>query len=256
MDKIRISAVRYANTYPFIYGLMECGFDKKYDLSTDHPSDCASKLASGEADLGLIPVGAIPAIKEHYIVSNFCIGADGKVRTVQMMSNSSFDEIQRIYLDYRSRTSVKLVRILAEHHWKREFIWTDTHPGFDFERIKANEAVVLIGDQCFELEKNYQFEWDLAGEWKKFTGLPFVFACWVANKPLPQEFLIDFNEALSSGVNNIDSVTRKFGNSGSITGNELRKYLTENIDFILDEKKRTAMDLFLSLLKGHGRNSG
>jgi len=249
MDKIRISAVRYANTYPFIYGLMECGFDKKAELTTDHPADCAEKIITGKADIGLIPVGAIPFVKEHFIIGDYCIGADGKVRTVQMMGNSDFDNIEKVYLDFRSRTSVRLVKVLSERYWKRKFIWNETSTGFDFASIKDNEAVVLIGDQCFELENNYNYKWDLAEEWKKFTGLPFVFACWVSNKALPAAFLDDFNNALSLGVNNIDLVTKKFSNTGSITGETLNRYLKENIDFALNPDKRKAMDLFFKFLK-------
>jgi chorismate dehydratase len=249
MEKIRISAVRYANTYPFIYGLMECGFDKKADLRTDHPSDCAEKIITGKADLGLIPVGAIPKVKEPLILGDYCIGANGKVRTVQMMGNAGIDKIEKVYLDFRSRTSVRLVAVLAEKFWDRRFIWTETSSGFDFASIKENEAVVLIGDQCFELEHNYDYKWDLAEEWKKFTGLPYVFACWVANKALPDEFLNDFNYALSLGVNNIDLVTEKFSNTGSITGENLGRYLKENIDFVLNPDKRKAMDLFFKFLK-------
>src|SRR5512139_1475763 len=103
MDKIRISAVRYANTYPFIYGLTESGFDKKVILETDHPAECAAKLISYRADLGLIPVAAIPRLKESHIISNFCIGASDRARTVQLMSNSDLESIKTVYLDYRSR---------------------------------------------------------------------------------------------------------------------------------------------------------
>jgi len=181
MDKIRISAVRYANTYPFIYGLTEKGFDTKAVIETDHPSVCAEKLISGKADLGLVPVAAIPLIKEAYITGDYCIGADGKVRTVQMMSNSSPVDVKRIYLDYRSRTSVNLIRVIARNFWKREPEWINTSNGFDFRAVAKNEAVVLIGDQCFELENSYHNSVDLAEEWKNYTGLPFVFACWVAN---------------------------------------------------------------------------
>jgi len=249
MEKIRISAVRYANTYPFIYGLIESGFDKKADLETDHPSDCAEKIITGKADIGLIPVGAIPKVKEPFILGNYCIGANGKVRTVQMMANSGFDKINRVYLDFRSGTSVRLVKVLAEKYWDRKFFWEETSSGFNFASVKENEAVVLIGDQCFEFENNYAYKWDLAEEWKNFTGLPFVFACWVSNKPLPSAFLIDFNDAIALGVNNIDRVTEKFGNAGSITGENLGRYLKENIDFVLDSEKRKAMDLFFKFLK-------
>ena len=249
MEKIRISAVRYANTYPFIFGLTEHGFDKRAILGTDHPADCATKLINDKADLGLIPVAAIPYIKEPQIIGDYCIGADGKVRTVQIMSNTPFGDVEAVYLDYRSRTSSRLIKVIAENFWKREFKWVDTVSGFDFEMISKNEAVVLIGDQCFEFENLYLYKLDLAEEWKKFTGLPFVFACWVANKTLPEKFTEDFNKALSYGVRNIDLVVERFGDSGAIKGTDLRRYLTENIDFVLDNKKRRAMDLFLELEK-------
>jgi chorismate dehydratase len=249
MEKIRISAVRYANTYPFIFGLTEYGFNKKAVLETDHPADCALKLINGRSDLGLMPVAAIPLLKEARIIGDYCIGANGKVRTVQIMSNTPFEDVKTVYLDYRSRSSARLIKVIAASFWKREFKWVDTTSGFNFEMIGNEEAVVLIGDQCFEFEGKYLFKCDLSEEWKKYTGLPFVFACWVANKPLPDEFTEDFNNALSYGVNNIDLVVERFCKTGAIRGTDLRKYLTENIDFILDTNKRKAMDLFLDLQK-------
>ena len=135
MDKIRISAVKYANTYPFIYGLMESGFDKKVILETDHPADCAAKLISGKVDIGLIPVATLPLLKEYHIISDYCIGANGNVRTVMLLSNCPFDEIETIYLDYRSRSSVNLSKVLAKNFWKREFRWMNTSKGFDFRNI-------------------------------------------------------------------------------------------------------------------------
>lgn len=248
MDKIRISAVKYANTYPFIYGLIESRFDKKAILETDHPADCAIKLISGKADIGLIPVAALPLLKEYHIISDFCIGATGNVRTVLLLSNCPFDEIETIFLDYRSRSSVNLTKVLAKNSWKKEFKWVNTIVGFDFINIGFNEAVVLIGDQCFEFENKFRYKIDLASEWKKFSGLPFVFACWTANKKLDNEFLSDFNTALQLGVNNIDAVVEKFGKSGIIMGQVLKTYLTENIDFNFDEDKKKGLKLFLELM--------
>jgi chorismate dehydratase len=249
MSKIRISAVKYANTYPFIYGLQESGFDKKVILDTDHPADCAEKLIKGKVDIGLIPVATIPLVKNHHIISNYCIGANGDVRTVMLLSNCRFEEIETIFLDYRSRSSVALSKVLAKNFWKREFRWMKTSQGFDFKSIEKKEAVVLIGDQCFEYENSYRHNIDLAGEWKRFSGLPFVFASWTADKVLDEEFIYEFNEALMSGVNNIDKVVDKFGTTGSIKGNDLKKYLTENIDFDLNDEKKRAMNMFLDLMK-------
>lgn len=249
MDKIRISAVKYANTYPFIYGLNENGFDRKAIIETDHPADCAAKLIENRADLGLMPSGALPLLKKYHIVSDYCIGANGNVRTVMLLSNWPFREIKTIYLDYRSRSSVKLIKVLAANFWEKEYNWVDTSSEFDFSGIIKGEAMVMIGDQCFEYEKNFSNNIDLAGAWKHYTGLPFVFACWTANKALDPAFLSDFNKALLTGVQNIDAVVRKFGKTGKIRDEELKKYLTENIDYNLDNEKRKGLNLFLELME-------
>jgi chorismate dehydratase len=248
MDKIRISAVKYANTYPFIYGLKKSGFEKRVVLETDHPADCAAKLISGIVDIGLIPVAALPLLKEYHIISDYCIGANGNVRTVMMLSNCPFDEIRDIYLDYRSRSSINLIKVLAKNSWKKEFRWINTSKTFDFRNIGLHEATVLIGDQCFEYENSFKYKIDLAMEWKKFSGLPFVFACWTSNKQLESDFIQEFNAALSMGVNNIDGVVAKFGKSGAITGETLRTYLLENIDFNFNEEKKAGLELFLELM--------
>jgi chorismate dehydratase len=248
MDKIRISAVKYANTYPFIYGLRESGFEKKVILETDHPAECASKLITGKVDLGLIPVAALPLLKEHYIVGDYCIGANGNVRTVMMLSNCPFEDITSVYLDYRSRSSVNLTRVLAKNAWKKEFRWVNTSKAFDFLNIGMTEAVVLIGDQCFEYENRFRYKIDLAAAWKEFSGLPFVFACWTANIPLEEDFVAEFNTALKFGVNNIEAVVRSFGDSGVITGATLYQYLTENIDYFFNDEKKEGLKLFLELL--------
>ena len=248
MDKIRISAVKYANTYPFIWGLTESGFDKRAILETDHPADCADKLINGKADIGLVPVAAIPLIKNYNIISDYCIGANGKVRTVMLLSNCPFGRIEAINLDYRSKSSVNLAKVLAKNMWKREFRWITTSEKSDFENIGKNEAVVLIGDQCFEFENSFRYKLDLAEEWKKQTGLPFVFACWTANRDLDAEFIKDFNLALKSGVENIDKVAKAYGKKGSISEKELKDYLKNNIDYIFDSEKKKGMRLFLELL--------
>ena len=248
MDKIRISAVKYANTYPFIYGLKESGFDKKVILETDHPADCAAKLISGKVDIGLIPVAALPLLKEYYIISDYCIGSNGNVRTVMLLSNCPFKEIRSIYLDYRSCSSVNLAKVLARNSWRREFNWINTSEGFDFRNIGPYEAVVLIGDQCFEFERSFRYKLDLAMEWKEFSGLPFVFACWTANKPIENEFVKEFNKALQLGVNNIDAVVKKIGKAGTITGKILRTYLIDNIDYNFNHEKKTGLKLFLELM--------
>jgi chorismate dehydratase len=249
MEKIRISAVKYANTYPFIYGLTESGIKNRVILETDHPADCAAKLIGGKVDIGLIPVAVLPQLKEYHIISDYCIGANGNVRTVMLLSNCRFGEIETIHLDYRSRSSVTLAKVLAKNMWKNEYRWNNTSKGFDFINIGRTEAVVLIGDQCFEYENSFRHKIDLALEWKAFSGLPFVFACWTANKKLDKEFIDEFNMALGKGVKNIEAVVKKFSKAGNITDIVLKKYLTENIDYEFNEEKKKGLELFLELMK-------
>ena len=245
-EKIRVSAVSYLNTLPFIFGLKHSKIMQKIKLSLDTPAQCAKKLINNEADVGLVPVASIPEINNHRIISDFCIGADGTVKTVLLLSNNTLAEINTIYLDTESRTSVKLVKVLANKFWKKEFIWK---PLTEFqEDRKGQTGLVLIGDKTFTESPKYKFSIDLAEEWKKFTGLPFVFACWVANKEVPERFINDFNQAMKFGINNIDAVVQTFQN-GLISKPGLKDYLEHSISYNLDEAKKEAMELFLGYAK-------
>lgn len=248
-NKIRISAIRYANTYPLNYGLRESGIEEDAIIDIDHPAECARKLSTGEADIGLIPVAAIPAITGLTIISDYCISSNGPVRTVLLVSNSELNNIVSINLDYRSKTSVALARVLAARLWKKKFDWKETSPGFDFANIPDNEGLVIIGDQCFELETKYKFKTDLASEWKKLTGLPFVFACWVSNRQLPEEFIQKFNDALHFGISHIDNAIRKYGELSLMPAEILKSYLVHNIDYRLNQEKYKAMNIFFDYIK-------
>ncbi len=219
---------------------------QKIELSLDTPAQCANKLINNEADVGLVPVASISEINKQRIISDFCIGADGAVKTVLLLSNHPLAKINTIYLDAESRTSVKLVRVLATRFWKREFTWK---PITEFQGNRQKPAGhVLIGDKTFVEIQKHKISIDLAEEWKKFTGLPFVFACWVANKELPEEFIRDFNKSMKFGTKNIDAVVQTFQN-GLINKPELKDYLEHSISYNLDETKKEAMELFLGYAK-------
>jgi chorismate dehydratase len=217
------------------------------DLALDIPSDCAKKILNGEVDLGLVPVAILPQLKEYHIISDYCIGANGKVDSVALYSDVPLEEIEHIYLDYHSRTSVTLVQLLANEHWKIKPNWLNADSDF-IDKIKGKSAGVIIGDRTFNLPKTYQYKYDLAEEWKKYTGLPFVFACWVANKELPTGFISTFNEALKIGVNNIDAVVLEADQS-IISKAKLHTYLNENIDYRLDLDKQDALQKFIKYIK-------
>ena len=245
--KIKVSAVSYLNTLPFLNGINSSDAIDWMDLSLDIPSDCAKKLLSGEVDLGLVPVAILPQLKSYHIITDYCIGAEGVVDSVTLFSDVSLDEIESVYLDYQSRTSVNLVQLLAEKHWNITPEWIQASEGFE-NKIEGKKAGVIIGDRTFSLSKEYQFKYDLSEEWFKLTGMPFVFACWVSNKELPPLFIQKFNEALSYGVKNISEVITDY-NETNISKNQLEFYLTKNISYLFDDNKKKALDTFLRYIK-------
>lgn len=245
MNPIRITAVCYYNTLPFIYGIMHSEKLSGYALSLDVPSECARKLLSGEADIGLIPVGALPKFEGYHLVSDLCIGADKDVKSVLLLSASELSTIKTIYLDTDSLTSVNLVRILAERYWKINPEWKSL--ALLKGPLSAHEGKVLIGDKTFGLSKQFPYYYDLAGEWIKHTGLPFVFAVWISRKPLPASFLNEFKAALSWGVNHRENSTI-MAQQPHISEQELVSYLTQDISYPLDAQKQLGMELFLDLL--------
>ncbi len=244
---IKISAVSYLNTVPFIYGLENSGFLKpsEYSLSRDIPSNCAKKLENNEADIVLVPVAAIAEMKNINIISNYCIGANRNVLSVLLVSQKPLSELQNIYLDYQSRSSVNLVKVLSKNYWKKDFKWLKSTDGYE-NKIEETTGGVIIGDRALELSKNYKYKYDLATEWNNFTNLPFVFACWVSKSKINTDFINKFNKSLEWGISQINNIEPNYPN---LSVEFVRNYYKLNIDYNFDRKKYDGMNLFFKYLK-------
>jgi chorismate dehydratase len=247
-EKISVSIVNYTNTLPFKWALKRSALLNKIDLQEDIPSICAQKLKFGQVDLALVPVALLPELKNYKIVSQFCIGTKGKVDTVKLYSQVPFDEIQEVSLDYQSKSSNALVRVLFQFFWKKTVRYKEALPGFE-TTVHGTHAIVVIGDRTFSLNGQFRYEYDLAEEWQKLTGLPFVFACWVSTKTLDAAFVQQFDDCLAYGVENIASAIEEKADESPINKQNTLKYLTMRIDYNLDSTKKEAMFLFLELLK-------
>lgn len=245
MQKLKVTAVSYLNTKPLLYGLVKSGLSEELDLQLDIPSVCASKLASGEADFGLIPVAAIPELATPHIVSDYCIGTVGEVKTVCIFSEVPLEAVTEIYLDFHSRTSVELVKILLKDHWKCSPTLLPAKPGFE-DKITGNTAALIIGDRAMDKLGKHAFTYDLGEAWLAHTGLPFVFAAWVSNRPLPTAFIEKFNQAMRLGIDSIPQLMLILPQPHP--GFDLGKYFTENISYQMDSAKRKALRLFLQQL--------
>jgi chorismate dehydratase len=249
---VKISIVSYTNTLPFRWAMRHNDIPGGMRIEEDIPSVCAEKLLTGKVDLALVPVAILPRLDKFEVVTDYCIGADGVVDSVKLYSAVPLGEIEEVMLDYQSRTSVALARILISKHWKIAPRFAGAAPGFENE-IGGKRAGVVIGDRTFALNGRFAYEYDLAGVWKEFTGLPFVFAVWASREQLDPAFLYRLNSILSEGVNNIRRAVSEETLPAGLDRDVAEDYLTNRIDYRLDARKREGMELFLQYLKGEAK---
>lgn len=243
MEKIKVGIVNYLNTKPLIYGLQQSPVINDIELIGDYPANIARLLLEGKIDMGLVPVAVIPHLKEYYINTDWCIGCDGPVASVGLFSEVPVEQIETVLLDYQSRTSVALAKILLRDRWKIQPELVDTNKADFRAHIKGTTAGVVIGDRALEQRSKSLYVYDLGEAWKLMTGLPFVFAAWVSNKKLPADFITSFNEANQAGVNCIPSVVA----TTPYPTFDLHAYYTRYISYHLDAAKRKGLEKFLQL---------
>lgn len=242
--KIKVSAVSYLNTKPLLYGIERHEVMKDIDLRLEYPALIAQHLREDSVDIGLVPVAAIPSIPNARIVSDYGIAADGSVASVCIYSHVPIEDIKTIYLDYQSRTSVRLAQVLLKHYWKIQIPILQAPENY-IELIKGETAGVIIGDRALQQNHHFEYIYDLAEHWKLFTGLPFIFAAWVANKDLPEDFISRFNEANKNGLAHIDNVVKE----NPVDYYDLQVYYRKNIQYELNEANKKGLELFLEYLK-------
>jgi chorismate dehydratase len=193
--------------------------------------------------MGLVPVAILPYMKDFYINTDYCIGSNGPVASVCLFSEVPIQQVETVLLDYQSRTSVQLARVLLKEYWNvRPRI---VNAGKDFrDHIRGTTAGVVIGDRALEQRMVSPLVYDLGDAWKNLTGLPFVFAAWISNKPLDPGFIHEFNSANREGLEHIAEVVSE--NPYPVF--DLTAYFTRYLDYRLDEPKRKGLDKFLEYL--------
>lgn len=244
MEKLRVSAVSYANSIPFVYGLIHSDIIHDIYLSLDTPAVCAQKLLNGEAEIGEVPVAVLPELPNYHIISDYCIGGRHHVKTVMLVSQVPLNRLRVIYLDAESRTSVMLARILAHKFWHIQVEWKICDMNRVDDLVGEDRGAVLIGDKTFQIGNGFLYQYDLADEWRIYTGKSFVFACWAAIRSLGANMKQRFNQALDKGINHITDAIQ-YDNSGRKHHIDMQRYLTENISYKLDREKMDSLRLFL-----------
>ena len=247
MDKKwRIGAVSYLNTRPLLLGMEQSPFKERIDLRKSYPSQIAQDLLDDTIDIGLIPVAIMPLLKNPQIVSKYVIGTEGEVASVALFSQVPMDQIEKVYLDYQSRTSVQLAKLLLRKYWKKEVEFLIATEGY-INEISGTTAGVIIGDRALASLNRFEHVYDLGLTWKAHTGLPFVFAAWVANKPIPSEFIEAFDAANGYGLLHLEQVIALIPAAEQVY--DLHKYYTENISYELTHEKTKGLEKFLEIIK-------
>jgi chorismate dehydratase len=239
-SKIKVGAVSYLNTKPLLYGIEQGPIKEKIELTLAYPAQLAQQLNKGEIDLALMPIAALEEIKGAKIVGEFGIAAHGNVVSVALFSQVPLNEIKTVLLDYQSRTSVRLTELLFAEYWEKEVKFFPADADF-IDNIKGSTGGVIIGDRALEQLPNFKFNYDLSAAWKNHTGLPFVFAAWVSNKDLSQDFLEEFNAANEIGLSHLDEIA----DANHIPYYNLKTYYKENICYPLGEAEKKGLALFL-----------
>ena len=233
------------NTRPLLLGMEQSPFKERIDLMKAYPAQIAQALLDDTIDIGLVPVAIMPLLKHPQLVSKYVIGTEGEVASVALFSKVPMDQIEKVYLDYQSRTSVQLAKLLLGQYWKKEVEFLTATEGY-MDQISGSTAGVIIGDRALASLNRFEHIYDLGLAWKQYSGLPFVFAAWIANKPIPLEFMEAFDAANGYGLSNLNEVIALIPDNEQVY--DLHKYYTQNISYELTPEKRAGLKLFLEAI--------
>ena len=243
---IRVGAVSYLNAKPLYYGLE--AYAPAIGLDIDLPSRLASRLASGDLDVALIPsVEYFRGVAAGYeILPGFAIAARGPVRSVKLFSRVPFDRIDRLALDEGSRTSQALTRVwLDAAHGVRPGV-IETLPMGVSPLESTADAVLVIGDRAMKVpDAPFHAVVDLAEVWQAMTGLPFVFALWVARPGVNLGGLPAVLEGCRrAGLAHAADLAAEYGPKLGLDVAECFDYLTRVLSYDLGEPELTGLRLF------------
>jgi chorismate dehydratase len=251
MSRLRISVVQYLNSVPLIWGMLHGPQQGEYELQFATPAHCADAVRNVSADIGIIPVIEYHRIPRLQIIPGISIASKACVRSVLLLSKVPIGEIQSVAVDTSSRTSVAFLRILLGKFYSRAVNLIPSAPCPE-EMLKLADSALVIGDPALTYRGSAEV-YDLAAEWKKFTGLPFVFAFWAG--PRDNNLALcrkDFEESREFGLAHVDDIAREYAPKLNLPPAEVKVYLTENIDYSLDEENLRGLRLFFKLARETG----
>jgi len=255
MSPLRLSAISFLNTAPLMWDFERGDAGRDFEISYTIPSKCAAALAAGGADMGIIPAVTYAEIPSLVILPNIAIAAKDAVRSILLISKKPIDDIRTVATDTSSRTSVALTQVLFAKFFggHRRFA---PHPPDLKEMLKEHDAALLIGDSALQISMHdspYHL-YDLAHDWRRLTGKPFVFAFWAVRldalerQPKGVNLRDVFQQSRDHGLlpESVAVLAKEWAPKLGITESEVTTYLTENIHYYLDRENHAGLQLFLS----------
>jgi len=256
MRRLRISAISYLNTAPLMWdfehgnaGSSEARSD--FDFSYTLPSQCAASLREGSADIGIIPAAAYASIPDLVILPGVAIASRRAVRSILLVSKVPLEEIQTVALDTSSMTSVALTKVLFAKWWGGNRTFAAMPPDVE-QMLEKHDAGLVIGDPALKIDRSRYITYDLAEEWIRLTAKPFVFAFWAVrqaamkNAPGDLDLATVFQESRDHGLlpESLDRTARDWAPRLSLSQDDVKSYLTQNIHYSLDPDCLEGMRLF------------
>ena len=246
---LRVGAVSYLNAKPLYHRMEEIA--PEVLLSMDVPSLLAEKLADGELDVALIP--SIEYLRGaslgYQIIAGFAIAARGPVRSVKLFTRTPWDQVGRLALDAGSRTSQALAQIwLSAAHGVRPAVVEELPLGVSALECTA-DAVLVIGDRAMRVPRApFHDAVDLGEAWFQMTGLPFVFALWVARAgvdlgSLPRAL----GECRARGLAEADQLAHVHGQRLGLDFATCYDYLTQVLSYDLGPRELAGLRRFAAL---------
>ena len=251
MGRLRISAISFLNTTPLMWDFDHGPAGDNFDISYTVPSACAADLAKGNADIGIIPAAAYTTVPNLVILPGVAIASRQAVRSILLVSKVPVEKIQTVALDTSSLTSVALVKVLFAKWWggKRQF--TSMDPDLE-SMLQQNDAALLIGDSALKVDRSKFLTFDLAEQWFRFTGKPFVFAFWAVRKDALKDKTSNldlaaiFQRSRNHGLapDNLNQIAREWAPRVGLSEADVRSYLTDNIHYYLDPAHIEGLQLY------------
>jgi chorismate dehydratase len=247
---LRISAISYLNTAPLMWDFEHGEARSQFEISYTMPSACAAALEAGSADIGIIPAAAYATIPSLVILPDVAIAARRAVRSILLVTRVVLDQIRTVALDTSSLTSVALTKVIFNKWLGGGRVFTSVPPQLD-RMLAEHDAALVIGDPALQVDRARYLTFDLAEEWIRFTGKPFVFAFWAVRSaaladaaPLDLSFI--FRQSRDNGLKseNVDAIARLWGPRLRMTESDVKRYLTENIEYSLDSEALDGLLLF------------